>query len=356
MKYKIFAINTGSTSTKIALFDGGEEVYSRNLTHPPEELAGFYRLSDQIPYRQTAIYAALKEDSVELRALDAVAARGGTFGYAKGGAYIVEKQLLAACCKPVTSHPSNLSAILAYDLAAACGCKAYIYDAVCVNEVTDMARMTGLHDVKRRPFSHVLNTRAVAREQAKRLGKPYEELNFIVAHLGGGISINIHSHGRIVDLVCDDEGPMSPERAGRLNGKALVDLCFSGDYTRETIMRRLKGCGGLMDHLATSDLRVIETRIEGGDAQAAFVLETMGYQIAKDIAALSVVVCGRVDSIILTGGGACCSRLVDTVKKRVAFLAPVVIVPGSMEMKALADGVARVLEGTEAASVYQKEG
>ena len=355
MSYRIFVINTGSTSTKIALFDGEAERYSKTIDHSAQELKNFATLADQMPYRRAAIDGALAADGVALEGIDAVAARGGTFGYAKGGAYLVEENLLEACRHPITNHPSNLSAILGYAFARELGCSAYIYDAVCVNEVRDLALVTGLHDVLRRPFSHVLNTRAVARQRAAELGRRYEEMNFVVAHLGGGISINVHDHGRIVDLVCDDEGPMSPERAGRLNGKALIDLCFSGKYDKAGVMRRIRGAGGLIDHLGTSDLREVERRIDQGDDRAAFVLSAMSYQIAKDIAALSAVVTGQVDQIILTGGGAHCQKLVDPIRERVSWIAPVAVVPGAMEMEALARGVTRVLDGTEQAHIYEKE-
>ena len=353
--HRIFVINTGSTSTKIALFDGEAEAYSRTISHPAGELRSFAALADQMPFRRAAIAGALEADGVALEGIDAVAARGGTFGYARGGAYLVEENLLEACRHPVTNHPSNLSAILGYEFARELGCSAYIYDAVCVNEVRDLARVTGLHDVLRRPFSHVLNTRAVARARAAELGRRYEEMNFVVAHLGGGISINVHDHGRIVDLVCDDEGPMSPERAGRLNGKALVELCFSGEYDKAAMMRRIRGAGGLVDHLGTSDLREVEQRIAQGDERAAFVLSAMSYQIAKDIAALSAVVKGRVDQIILTGGGAYCERLTAPVREQVSWIAPVAVVPGAIEMEALARGVGRALDGMEDIHIYQKE-
>jgi butyrate kinase len=355
MSHRIFVINTGSTSTKIGLYDGGESSYTKELTHSVQALKEFSSLSEQLPYRKTAIEAALQEDGVTLGALSAVAARGGTFGYAEGGAYLVEENLLEACRHPITNHPSNLSALLAYELAKQYGCQAYIYDAVCVNEVTELARVTGLHDVLRRPFSHVLNTRAMARAVAQEQGKRYEEMNFIVAHLGGGISINVHDHGKIVDLVCDDEGPMSPERAGRLNGKALIDLCYSGKYDKAAMMRRIKGAGGLVDHLGTADLRLIERKITEGDTHAAFVLGAMSYQIAKDIAALSAVVRGQVDVIILTGGGAHCRQLVRPIIDRVSYLAPVVLRPGAVEMEALRSGVARVLDGEEQAKIYRKD-
>jgi len=350
---KIFVINVGSTSTKIALFEDMEKRYERNVEHQAEELKKMASLTEQLPFRKRAVEQALAEDCVSLQGLTAVAARGGTFGLAEGGAYLVEEKLLEACRHPVTDHPSNLSAILGHEIAEQYGCRAYIYDAVCTCEVTDMARMTGLKDVKRRPFSHVLNTRAAARKLAEQQGRRYEDMNFIVAHLGGGISINVHDHGKIVDLVCDDDGPMSPERAGRLNTLAVIKLCFAEGAGKEEIIRRVKGRSGLLEHLGSSDLREAERRKESGDEQAAFLLETMAYQISKFIAELAPVVNGQVDAIILTGGAANSRTLTEGIIRRVAFLAPVTVMPGAMEMEALAGGIGRVLDGQEEAKIYK---
>jgi len=348
-------INTGSTSTKIAVFENGESIFDENIEHPITQLKDCATMLDQYPLRYQAITGRLRSAGMLEAGFDAVAARGGTFGLAKGGAYLVEENLLDACRHPVTNHPSNLSAIIAHDIAKSSGCKAYIYDAVCVNEVEDIARVTGLADVKRRPFSHVLNTRAVARDVAASLGKDYGELNLIVAHLGGGISINLHRHGKIVDLCCDDDGPMSPERAGKLNGKAYVDLCYSGKYTKDEMMKRIKGQGGLVSHLGTSSLIEVEQRIRDGDGNADFILSAMAYQIAKEIGALATVVCGEVDGIILTGGCAYSTLLTERVRRRVSFLAPVTVVPGAKEMKALCEGITRVLDGAESVHIYGKE-
>lgn len=353
--YRILVINTGSTSTKIAVFENGESVFDENIEHPVAELKSCPAMLDQYPLRYKAITRRLQERDMLSSGFDAVAARGGTFGQARGGAYLVEENLLEACRHPVTDHPSNLSAIIAHDIAESFGCKAYIYDAVCVNEVEDIARVTGLADVKRRPFSHVLNTRATARAVAESMGRAYEEMNLIVAHLGGGTSINLHRHGRIVDLCCDDDGPMSPERAGKLNGKAYVDMCYSGKYTKDEMMKRIKGQGGLVSHLGTSSLIEVERRIIDGDTHADLILDAMAYQIAKDIGALATVVCGEVDCIILTGGCAYSALLTDRISKRVRFLAPVTVVPGAKEMKALCEGITRVLDGTEGFHVYGKE-
>lgn len=353
--YKILVVNTGSTSTKIAVFDKGKNVFEENIEHPVEQLKVCQTMLDQYPLRYEAIVRRLEERDLLTGGFDAVAARGGTFGYAKGGAYLVEENLLEACRCPVTNHPSNLSALIAHEIAQSCGCKAYIYDPVCVNEVDDIARVTGLADVKRRPFSHVLNTRATARDVAAAMGRPYEELNLIVAHLGGGTSINLHRHGRIVDLCSDDDGPMSPERAGKLNGKSYVDLCFSGKYSKDEMMKRIKGLGGLVSHLGTSSLIEVEQRIKSGDSHASFILDAMAYQIAKEIGALATAVCGAVDGVILTGGCAHSTLLTERVKQRVEFIAPVTIVPGAKEMEALYQGISRVLDHAENYRIYGKE-
>ena len=310
---------------------------------------------DQYQLRYEAIRDRLAKDNLLVDGFDAIAARGGTFGMAQGGAYLVEDNLLEACRHPVTDHPSNLSAIIADTFAKSYGCQAFIYDAVCTNEVRDIARMTGLKEIKRRPFSHVLNTRATARDVAKKMGRAYEDMNIIVAHLGGGISINLHHAGRIIDLVSDDEGPMSPERAGGMNGKSYVDLCFSGKYSKAEMMKHIKGQGGLVSHLGTSSLIDAEKLIEKGDKYADFVLDAMAYQIAKGIGGLATVLCGQIDVIILTGGCAYSKLLTERISNRVSFLAPVVIVPGAKEMEALCEGVTRVLEGTESYHIYSKQ-
>lgn len=353
--YRILVINTGSTSTKIAVFEGEEQVLDENIEHPAAELKSCVALTDQYPLRYSAVRSCLERSGLLDKHYDAVAARGGTFGFAEGGAYLVEENLIEACRRPVTNHPSNLSAILADEFARTAGCRAYIYDAVCVNEVADIARVTGLADVKRRPFSHVLNTRATARDVAEKMGRRYEDMNFIVAHLGGGISINLHKNGRIVDLCSDDEGPMSPERAGKLNGKSYVDLCYSGKFSKAEMMKHIKGEGGLVSHLETSSLIRVEEMINGGDEHASFILSAMAYQISKEIGALATVVAGKVDSIILTGGCAYCKALTDRITESVSFLAPVTVVPGAKEMRALCEGITRVLDGDEQYRIYSKK-
>ena len=353
--YRILVINTGSTSTKIAVFEKGSCVFEENINHPVDQLKQCSEMLDQYPLRYEAIRDCLAKNDLLVDGFDAVAARGGTFGMVQGGAYLVEENLLEVCRHPVTNHPSNLSAIIADAFSKSYGCPAYIYDAVCTNEVEEIARITGLKEIKRRPFSHVLNTRATARDVAAEMGKAYEEMNIIVAHLGGGISINLHRNGRIIDLVSDDEGPMSPERAGGMNGKSYVDLCYSGRYSKAEMMKHIKGRGGLVSHLGTSSLIEVEEMIDRGDANADFILDAMAYQIAKGIGGLATVLCGQIDVIILTGGCAYSKRLTGRISRHVSFLAPVVVKPGAKEMEALCEGITRVLDGTESFHIYGKE-
>lgn len=351
MKHKILVINTGSTSTKVALFEDTKKIFSAEITHDPEELALQAAVDDQIAFRKQTIAAALS-GKADLIGLSAVAARGGTFGRVKGGAYLVDESLLEACRNPITAHASNLSALIGQEIATEYGCRAYIYDAVCTDEVQAMARVTGLKGVERRVFSHTLNTRAAARAQAEKMGRPYEELNFIVAHLGGGISVNVHQKGRIIDLVADDDGAMSPERCGRINALTVAKLCFSGKYDAAQMTKKLKGGSGLWDHLGVTDLRIVEKMIERGDKNAAFILDVFGYQLSKDIASLAAVLEGNVDCIILTGGCAHSKRLTEHISRRVSFIAPVAVMAGTWEMEALAKGVIRVLDGKEEAKKY----
>jgi butyrate kinase len=349
----ILVINPGSTSTKISVFNEEKEILNKNLVHSADELNNCKTLTDQYPIRKKSILSTLYESGYDINIFDAVVSRGGTFGYANGGAYLIEENLINACKKPLTNHASNLGALIAFDIASEIGVKAYIYDAICVNETEAIARVTGLCDVKRKPFSHVLNTRAVCMNVAQGKGKKYDELNFIAAHLGGGISLNLHKKGRIIDIVSDDEGPMSPERAGAINSTILASLCYSGKYTEKEMLRRLKGRGGLIEHLGTSSVLEVTEMIKNGNEKAKFILNAMAYQISKSIGALSTVVNGQVDYIILTGGVANCSILTDMITESVRFIAEVIVVPGEMEMQALARGVLRVLRGEENAQIYR---
>lgn len=354
MGYKILAINPGSTSTKIALYDNENEVFTETLEHPIDKIEKYDKTIDQFEMRKDLIISFLKENGYNIGNLSAVVGRGGMLPTVKSGAYIVNETMLDVLSnRPVMEHASNLGAPIAYEIAKIAGVKAYIYDSVRTDELKDIARISGMPDIPRTSTCHVLNTRATAIKVAKKYGKKYQDMNFVIAHLGGGISLNVHEKGRIVDIISDDEGPFSPERAGRVPCRELIDLCFSGKYDKKTMQRKLRGNGGLKAYLNTVDAREVEKMIKNGDEKAKIIYESMAYQVAKGIGELATVIDGKVDVIILTGGIAYSDMMVSWIKKRVEFIAPVEIVPGENEMESLAYGTLRVLKGEEAAREYE---
>lgn len=354
MGYKILAINPGSTSTKIALYENENEVFTETLEHPIDKIEKYDKTIDQFEMRKDLIISFLKENGYNIGNLSAVVGRGGMLPTVKSGAYIVNETMLDVLSnRPVMEHASNLGAPIAYEIAKIAGVKAYIYDSVRTDELNDIARISGMPDIPRTSTCHVLNTRATAIKVAKKYGKKYQDMNFVIAHLGGGISLNVHEKGRIVDIISDDEGPFSPERAGRVPCRELIDLCFSGKYDKKTMQRKLRGNGGLKAYLNTVDAREVEKMIKNGDEKAKIIYESMAYQVAKGIGELATVIDGKVDVIILTGGIAYSDMMVSWIKKRVEFIAPVEIVPGENEMESLAYGTLRVLKGEEAAREYE---
>ncbi|MEL7646523.1 MAG: butyrate kinase [Sedimentibacter sp.] len=353
MSYKILAINPGSTSTKIALYEDEKEIFTYTINHPVEVIEKFENVEDQLQMRRDYVMKYLKEHGYDITDLSAVVARGGMLPPVKSGAYIINDLMIDRVeNRPVMEHASNLAAPIAYGIAKAAGIPSYIYDSVMTDELTDIARISGMPDLPRTSSSHVLNTRAMAIKAAKKLGRKYEDVNIIVAHLGGGISINIHSNGHIIDLVSDDEGPFSPERAGRVPCRELINLCYSGKFDKKTMQRKLRGNGGLKAYLNTVDAREVEKMIADGNQEAKTIYEAMAYQVAKGIGELATVVEGRVDLIILTGGIAHSKLLTSWIEKRVAFIGPVEILAGENEMEALAYGALRVLRGEESAREY----
>lgn len=353
MSYRILAINPGSTSTKIAMYEEEQEVFSRNLDHPAKEIEKYHKVTEQFGMRKEAILSVLKENGLDIREVSAVVGRGGMVPKVKSGAYIVNETMVSRLKDaPVVEHASNLGALLAYEIANENGVMAYIYDSVRVDEMNDLARISGFSEIPRTSTTHALNSRAMAMKVAKKYGKTYPEMNFVVAHLGGGISVSVHEKGQIVDVIADDEGPFSPERAGRVPCKELIDLCYSGKYDLRTMQKKLRGNGGLKGYLDTTDVREVIKRIEDGDDNARLILEAMAYQVAKGIGELATVVYGRVDAIIITGGIAYSSLITSWIEKRVSYIAPVEIMPGENEMESLASGTLRVLRGEEEAREY----
>ena len=351
MGFQQLIVNPGSTSTKLALYDGDKRVVQENIEHSPEELQGYARVPDQQPFRMGVIRDFMSRNDINGKDLSAVMGRGGLVFGLKTGGYLVEEDLCRALSDNRYSQPhaSNLGGLLARALGDEFGVPAYIYDAVTSGELPEVAQITGIPDIRRRSFCHVLNSRAMAIRYAREQGVSYESLRLIVAHLGGGISASVHVGGQIVDSMGDDDGQFSPERSGSVPSLELIRLCFSGDYTREEMEKKVRGRGGMYAHLGTSDCRVIEKRIAEGDVRADLIFQAQAYQIAKAIGLLSIVLKGRCDAIILTGGLAYSQMLTDRVREYVGFIAPVRVMPGENEMEALAQGGLRLLSGEETA-------
>jgi len=354
MKENILAINPGSTSTKIALFNQkGKEIFSKSITHSTEEISQFKSLLEQGPIRKKIILDTLKKENVDTNSLKAVIGRGGILKPIEAGTYIVNDKLIEDLKNSPVEHASNLGGIIAREIAEEIDVPAYIADPVSVDEFTDIARISGLKGIERKSLLHALNIRANAFRYAKEQGKKFEELNLIVAHLGGGISIAPIKKGKIVDVNnANDGGPFSPERTGSLPNKALIHLCYSGEYSEKELHKLITHQGGLVSYLGTNDIREVVKKIEQGDNYAQLIFEAMCYQIAKEIGAMATVLKGKVEAIILTGGIAHNEILVNKIKERAGWIAPVVVYPGEEEMKALAQAVIRVLNGVEKAKTY----
>jgi butyrate kinase len=349
---RILALNPGATSTKIAVFDGTEVFLKASVEHQGASLDAFKRVVDQFQYRLDLILAALAEAGVALDTLAAVVGRGGLLKPLEGGTYAVNARMLTDL-ETAREHASNLGAILADRLAGSLGIPAFIVDPVSVDELEPEARISGLPELPRLSYSHALNSKAVARRTAAALGRSYFDCNFVVAHLGTGVSVTAHRKGRMVDVNgAEEEGPFSPARSAGLPSLSLTKLCYSGRYTEKEMLGRIVGNGGLYAHLGTRDVREAEARAAEGDVQAALVLKAMAYKIAKEIGAMAAVLAGQVDRVIITGGIAYSRQMVAAVSERVGFIAPVVVLPGEEELEALAEGALRVLNGEESAKIY----
>lgn len=344
----IFVINPGSTSTKVALFRNGEIISESTIRHKGSRL----EILEELPERLSDIKHWL--DTELKNGLDGVVARGGLLKPIPSGTYKVNELMLDDLrFRPQAQHASNLGAFMAKKLGEEFGIPALIVDPVSVDEFEPLARYSGLPELPRRALSHALNIKAVGRKVAQKLGKPLSDCNFVVAHLGGGISIVPLKGGRIIDANdANQGGPFSPERAGALPVVDLVHLAFSGKYSEKELVARMVKRGGLTAYLGTNDAQEVEARIQKGDEEAREIYEAMAYQIAKEIGAMATVLKGDLQNVILTGGLAFSSLLVSLIKERVAFIAPVIIMPGEGEMEALALGALRVLSGEEEAKEY----
>jgi butyrate kinase len=353
MALKIFAINPGSTSTKIAVFDGSKSEFVKTIYHDPMELKAYPTAASQYEYRYELIMKIVQQENINLNEIDSFVGRGGLLKPLKGGTYIIGKEMLEDLrASKYGNHASNLGAMIADKLAGQFGKSAYVVDPPVVDELMDEARLSGLPEICRKSVFHALNQKASAIYAANKAGIEYNKGRFIVAHLGGGISVGAHEFGRVVDVNNGlDEGPFSPERAGSLPTDQLVDLCFSGKYTKSEIKKLLVGNGGVMAYTGTTDFIKLEILAET-DIEIKKVLNAMVYQISREICASAAALNGKVDMIIITGGLAKCSLIVEGIKKRVSFLGTISVVPGEREMEALVEGAIRVMKGKEEPNQY----
>lgn len=356
MSYKILAVNPGSTSTKIAVYEDEQELFSENILHSDEERKKYNRVIDEFDMRTENIRQALGRHGVKPEELAAVVGRGGQLTGISAGGYQVNEAMKKRLADPATlEHASNLGALIADAIAAPLGIPAYIYDAVGADELKEIARITGIPEVVRQSSCHVLNTKAMARKAAKEKGQTYGQMNFIVVHLGGGISVSAHEKGRIVDVITADGGPFSPERSGSIPLNYIVDMCYSGRYSKRDMKKKVAGMGGMKAHLGTSDCIEVQKMIAAGNEAAKKVYEALAYQVAKGIGELAPVLKGNVDAIIITGGAAFSRMLTDRITEYVGFIAPVAVMPGENELESLAAGALRILNKEEAAEVYTEE-
>lgn len=349
MSKNIFTINCGSTSTKIALYRNKELIVKSEQHVDAAKIRNMKTVIEQLDLRTKQILDFLKTNNIAPASFDIIATRGGTLPPVKHcGAYRVNELMLAVLkYAPLAQHASSLSCMIGKKIAEPYGTTVVIYDPPSIDEADPIAKYTGIPEITNVPVDHPLNSRRVGFEVASKLGKKFNELNFIIAHLGGGISISCYNKGKFIDWIFDDEGPMSPQRAGRIPTRFLVDLCYSGKYTKSEMKSILTAKGGLVAYFDTQDVREIEKIIDEGNEKAKEVYIAMAYQVAKGIGEMSIVTFGNVDRIILTGGIAYSKTFTDMISERVSFIAPVEIVPGEMEMEALALGGLRVLEGGE---------
>lgn len=351
----ILAINPGTTSTKLGVFKDDIKIFDNKIEHSAASLEHFKNIFEQYEYRLELILDFFKENQFDLKLLNAVVGRGGLLKPIEGGTYIVNQNMLQDLKQAIRGqHASNLGAALAYGIAEPLDIPSYIVDPVAVDELEEVARVSGLPDFKRESLLHTLNHKAVARKIAKQLGSKYEEMNFVVAHLGTGSSVAAHKKGRAIDMNdARGEGPFSIERCGGVNAYDMMKLCFSGKYTKNELTEKMYSKGGLYAHLGTKDIREVLKMIEDGDQKAELVLDAMIYQVAKEIGAQAAVLYGNVDRIILTGGMAYAHEIVEKITEMVKFIAPVEVVPGEEELESLCLGALRILKGEEAAKIYK---
>lgn len=352
---RILVINPGGTSTKISVFEGKEQVFKKNIIHTQEDLNDYKTVFDQYKYRKDLIIKTLDENDYPVESFNCLVGRGGLMKPIAGGTYRVNDKMIEDLRNAINGeHASNLGAVLAKNIGDEIGVPSFVVDPVSVDEFLDICRITGISDIEKASWLHALNHKAVCRKVAEDLGGKYEDYNFIVAHLGSGISIVAHKKGKMIDGSGGrSDGPFSPERSGGLLAYPLIKLCYSGKYNESEMINKVSNIGGMYDYLGTKDMIEIQARIERGDEKAKLIMDAFIYQVSKEIAMYGASLSGEVHRIILTGGIAHSDLVTSEVKKRVSYLAPVEIIAGEMEMEALALGALRVLDGLEEAKEYK---
>jgi butyrate kinase len=355
MSNLILVINPGSVSTKVSLYRDERSIYYKEISHSQAELSVYPNIMDQIEFRETVIRDCIKDSNYNIDQISCVIARGGALRPILSGTYRVNSGMLADLRSCIYgAHASNLGAILAKSIADAANVKAYIVDPITVSEMDEVATVSGIPDIKRESIFHALNQKAVARQAAEDLGKKYENCRFIVVHMGGGISVGVHSRGRVIDVnnALNGDGPLAPTRSGNIPEWSLVKLALSGKYSKDEFKHKIMTNGGVSAYLGTSDLKEVKRLVIMGDAKARLIYGAMVYQIAKEIGSCATVLEGRVDAIVLTGGMARDEDFVNLIKKRTSFIARIMLYPGNAEMRALAMGALRVLNGQEKVREY----
>ena len=354
--FRILAINPGSTSTKFGIYDDETCLFTKTVRHDAELLAKCGKIFDQKELRTENILKSLEAEGIELSSLDAVVGRGGLIKPIESGVYAINDSMLADCrTETAMMHATCLGAIIASEIATPLNLPSYIVDPVVVYEMEPITKLSGIPGIERINAFHALNQKAVAKRVAAELGKTYDSLRFVIAHMGGGCTVGAHRYGRVIDVSegLMGEGPFTPERAGAIPAMPIIDMCFSGKYSKAEMKAMIAGKGGVMAYLGTNDITEVLKRIDAGDEFAALVLDSMAYQTAKEIGAMVVALEGNVDAIILTGGLAYSTRITDAIKQRVEKLAQVILFPGEDEIWALAGGALRVLRGTEKVREYK---
>ena len=355
MSHKLLIINPGSTSTKIGVYEDEKEILEETLRHSSDEIAKYETIFDQLDFRKNVILDVLKEKNFDISTLDAVVGRGGLLKPIPGGTYEVTEALMEDLKNGVQGqHASNLGGILSNEIASGLNIPAFIVDPVVVDELDEVARISGVPELPRKSIFHALNQKAVAKRYGKESGQGYENLNLIVTHMGGGVSVGAHKKGKVVDVnnALDGDGPFSPERAGGVPVGELINMCFDGKYSKEEIYRKIVGKGGCVAYLNTNDFRDVIKMSEEGDKKAKLIYDAFIYQVSKEIGSMSAVLEGKVDRIILTGGLAYSDKVVNDIKKRVGWISEIKVYPGEDELLALAQGALRVLNGEEQAKQY----